>query len=237
MAWLLIFVAATFIGGCSSSDDDPAGPSGDTPPEFNGSGTTVTVPTGMANSGDPMANQAIGFINMANGMSAHGGWFTPPSGMRAAEGSWEESWSYEGMTVTLIVTETSTMYTWDVYIDGTIDDIVFDNHHFYHAWTTLDGSCVGLEFYAYDEFDGQLEWTWCTESDGTFTMSFIFGDYVDSFTIDILVNPDGSGEVDYAFNGTTVLFVSWDALGNGEWWTYDESGNPTGNDTWDAALN
>lgn len=135
MAWLLIFAAALFIGGCSSSDDDgPSGPSGDNPPEMGGSDINITIPDGMANSQDPMALLAVTYIQMANSISTYGGWFDPPNGIRAAAESWEYTWTEGGLTVTLIIEETSSMYTWDVYVDGSDGYYTYDNWHMYHAW-------------------------------------------------------------------------------------------------------
>lgn len=234
MAWLLIFTAALFIGGCSSSDDDgPSGPSGDNPPEMGGTGVNITVPAGMANSQDPHAQIANGYIQMANSISDHGGFFTPPSGIRAAAESWEYSWSEGGLTVTLIIEETSNMYTWDVYLDGSDGYYTYDNAHMYHAWEYIDGSCGGLEFYSLDEYMGELEWTWCTDSAGVFTMTMTTYYELESFEIELVVYPDGSGDLSYTFDGILELYIEWNADGSGSWWTY----NPADSGNWDAAAN
>jgi len=233
---LLAILAMTVATGCSEKSSTNGGTSSD-PPEFGGSGTTVTVPPGMANSSDPNAAMASAYIGMANGIAGHGGMFTPPTRAAATDGPpWEYSWSQGGLTVTLIIDETDTMYTWDVYIDGTVDQEVFDNYHFYSAWSLLDESCGGLTFFAYDG-QGTIEWEWCTDVLGVYTMTMTYSDGADTVVIDITVNQDGSGEITLAVNSVTIFQVIWDALGNGEWWTWDDGGTPTGNGTWDAVVN
>ena len=233
--WLLALMALTLVSACSD-DSSPTGTTPTGPPEFTGNDNTITVPPGMANSSDPNAALANAYIGMANAISGHGAMFTPPTRATETDGPpWEYTWSEGGLTVTLIINETDTMYTWDVYIDGTIDTEVFDNYLFYSAWASIDGSCGGLTFYAYDG-SGMMEWEWCTDALGVFTMTMSFTDGSDTLAIDLLVNPDGSGEISYVINGVTVFEVIWDALGNGEWWTWDESGTPTGSGTWSAVL-
>jgi len=236
LTWLLVLMTAIFVGGCSSSDDGPSGPSGDNPPEFGGTDNVITVPQGMMNSQDPYAQMAVGYIQMANGVAGMGGWFEPPSGLRAADGPpWEYTWSDGDLTVTLIINETSTLYTWDVYLDGSDGYETYDDYHFYHAWEEKDGGCGGLEFFAPEE-DGYIEWSWCTETDGTFTMNMYFTDGQSDFTIDVLVYANGSGEISFMVDDVTTLYVTWTSQGDGAWWSYDEEGDPTGNGTWDAAL-
>lgn len=238
--WILILLAIFAMAvatGCSKDSSTNGGTPSDDPPEFEGTSNPITVPTGMANSSDPNAALANAYIGMANGITGHGAWFTPPTRAAADDGPpWEYSWSEGGLTVTLIINETAEMYIWEVYLDGTLDQEVFDNYLFYSAWSTIDGSCGGLTFYAYDG-QGEMSWEWCTDEFGVYTMTMTFTDSMDTIIIDILVNPDGSGEITYDVNGVTVFMVVWDALGNGEWWTWDASGTPTGNDTWDAVVN
>jgi hypothetical protein len=234
--WLLALMALTLTSACSN-DDSPTGTTPSDAPEFTGSSNTITVPAGMANSDDPNAMMASAYIGMANAIGGHGAMFTPPTRAMATDGPpWEYSWTEGTLTITLIINETDTMYTWDVYIDGTIDQEVYDDYLFYSAWSDIDGSCGGLTFYAYDS-SGMMEWEWCTDALGVFTMTMSFSDGMNTVAIDLLVNADGSGEISYVFNGITVFEAIWDALGNGEWWTWDEGGTPTGSGTWSAVLN
>jgi len=233
MAWLLIFTAAIFIGGCSSDDDSPSGPSGDNPPEFGGTDLTVTVPVGMQNSQDPMAQLAMGYILTANSISNMGIWFQQPGGLRAADGPpWEYDWTQDGLTVTVIVDETSTQYTWDVYFDGSLEGYIFDNVLIYSAWEDKDGGCGGLDFYAWDEVMGEMSWEWCTTG-GVFTMTMWTENTYGSSEINVTVNADGSGEMEVYVDEALYLLINWDSAGNGQWWTYD----PDDNGSWDAAAN
>ncbi len=237
LVWLMALMALTFASGCSDDDSNPTGTPSGNAPVFGGTSNNITVPAGMANSQDPNAQLAYAYVNMANGISAHGGWFNPPTRAIAVAGPpWESTWTNGPLTVTLIVNETDTMYTWDVYLDGTSDEVVFDNFHFYSAWSYIDGSCGGLSFFGYDS-SAQIDWDWCTESNGDFTMTMTFTDGSDVVVIDLLVHPDGSGEVSYTVNGVMVSLVVWDAMGNGQWNTWDSGGTPTGSGTWTAAVN
>ncbi len=200
---------------------------------MGGSDINIVVPSGMANSQDPMAQLAVAYIQMANSISGYGGWFDPPNGMRAAAESWEYTWTEGGLTITLVVEETSTMYTWDVWVDGNDGYYDYDNWHMFHAWEYIDGSCGGLEFYAIDEYMGELYWDWCTDSEGVFTMTFYTSYEGYSTEIELVVYPDGSGSLSYYFDGALDMLVEWNADGSGQWWTY----NPADSGSWDAAAN
>ena len=103
-----------------------------------------------------------------------------------------------------------------------------------HApWQNLDGSCGGLEFYAIDEYMGELEWYWCTDSEGVFTMTMTTSYEYESFELELIVYPDESGELSYYFDGFLEMLIQWNADGSGQWWTYD----PVDSGSWDAAAN
>ena len=69
-----------------------------------------------------------------------------------------------------------------------------------------------------------FSWDWTTNDFGVFSMTMVGNDEDESFRIDFVVNPDGSGTLDIFENvggsWQIALHFEWDAIGNGSWIIY-----------------
>ncbi len=224
---LLVFL----VTGCS--DDEK------TTDEFEGPEWTVDpveVPENMAQSDDPFAQMAVGYVDLANGFSAYGGFFAPPARALCSvnrDGEWEYTWSDGSLTVTLIITETSDYYYWKIYFDGTDGTTTFDNFLFIEAEQTIDGSSGSLYIYDPGQTGYAFMWSWEIDADGAYHFTC---EFFEDFKIEVVINADGSGSVEFYDYGTAGYWrnfrIEWTAEGSGEWWEYDEAGNEIAHGTW-----
>jgi hypothetical protein len=236
--WLTI-LALLLLASCSS-DDDPAGPSGDTAPEFPGSDLNVTVPAAMSQSTNQYAMMANSFIAMANAVSAHVGYLAPPSTRDENGGPpWEYTWEINQppmvMTWTLIVDEDTENYTWDVYIDGTDGVEVLENYHYYHAEESKSTGCGSFTFFDY-ESDDTMMWSWCTDEFDIFEFTMLITEGSEQDQMIITSESSGAGTLD-VMNSSIVRddwcmewHFDWNAAGDGNWISYvdcvvDDSGS------------
>ena len=197
---------------------------------------TVQAPDAMAQSDDPGAQQATSYINMVNGMTGYGSMMTPPSkstpvtNFKDGAGDvyiWEINEGNTHCTFTLKVSESATMYFWEMIIDGTLDGQVFNNFVYMRAEEAKDGS--SSSFTVYDPETGGILMTMSWYESGSSThLTF---EVPNSVLISMVVNADGSGSVEVKSwqNGQYVLEfrAEWDASGHGQWWEY------SGGDIWD----
>ena len=141
------------------------------------------------------------------------------------------------MTVTLEVVETAEYYTWSLYFDGTDGEMVYDDVMVYYAQVAIDGSWGSFTFYDVmgDPGDVVFSWDWSTSSEGVFTMTMIGGSGDDAAKLVFVVNPDGSGTLDFyewANGGWQLVYAfEWDSAGNGSW-IYYEDGVQVDADSW-----
>jgi len=213
---------ALFAMSCSDEGGGSTEPDANDPPVFAGPGAEIIVPAGMADSQDPQAIMVNGWITWVNEINNHEGVFEPPIDLPSSDGPpWTYTWTDDSYAMTLIIDETPTMYTWDLFRNEAF---------YYHGWEDLDGTCGGLRSRCGETCTAN--WSWCMEHSGVFTMDMTQSRICDSFTISTSVNPDGSGAATYTDNDIDTFLAQWDAAGNGQWWDYsqEESG------AWDAAF-
>jgi hypothetical protein len=205
-------------------------------------GDTIGVPAAMANSQDPQAQMAMAWINMANAIGGFTGMFEPPEQATISpsiqgiqDETWEYSWTNNGLTVTLTITETSDRYTWEVKYDGTDGTYVYDNWVFIEAEGMKDASSMWLKVYEPVTTLLSSEWVWTY--DGS-TVECVFTSYyqgIPQMKVEITSNSDLSGEINvYEYVGTSWLLdwrAVWAADGSGQWWDY-EAGVLVNQGTW-----
>jgi len=228
---LLTMLILVLVIGCSDDDKGPTGNNGETQqPTF--SIDSITVPAAMAQSADPKAQEAVTYVMMANAFSAYGSWFTPPT---TSEGPpWIYTWTVDGLTIILTVTEEGTNWVWDIVLDGTDGEYTYDNWLFIHAELAKNNSNGQLTIYEPVTTDVSLEWSWNVDTEGVYTL--VMTSYEgEGFKFEITVNPDDSGELElYTKVGESYQLTFravWQADGSGQWWTY-EGDQQTGSGSW-----
>lgn len=236
---MIVGVCLIGLVGCSD-DDNPTGTgNGAEAPEF--SIINVSVPDAMVQSSDPMAQLAVSYVSLANSISTWTGFFTPPAGAAklvapagVADGPWVYTWSEEGLTVTLTITESSQNYMWSVVFDGTDGETTYDNFTFIDAAASKDGSSGSLVIYDPMTESPALDWTWSETSSGVY--NFLMTSYdSEGFQIALTVNADKSGTLEFRMSdGSSFepLFGSeWQSDGSGDWWNYAD-GEITDSGSW-----
>jgi hypothetical protein len=240
----IVLGMAMFFGACSKDDDDNSNPAPppEEVPEYGGQ--TVTIPDAMMQSQDPGAQQAVAYIDMANGFVEMAGSFgNPPeksSSFKSTNGdgppwvyNWEVNDETGNYTVTLTINETGDGTEWDIVVNGVMDGITLDNFTIMHGEQSDDGKNGSFTVYDWENQGGEIfEITWNTDDDGNY---FIHINIPESVKIDVVANADGSGSVAfYQWNETDfeLMFKAvWDAEGSGEWWQY-EGGELIDHGTW-----
>ncbi len=222
------FILAT---GCKKDND--------TEPQSNAQEfqlKTVTVPDAMAQSSDPGAQQAAGYMYMVNGLASYSAMMTPPKS--ASAGHFKNSngnnpeiytWNVDdgnnnNYSVTLTITETTEMYRWDLKVDGLFDGHQLHDIVFLEAEQYKDGHENTFTVYDLDKpLTPALVFKW-HKTDDVFYLTY---EEPQDIYVSFVINPDNSGSVD-AKEWTeeneyqTTYTASWDSSGHGE---YDEYEN------------
>ncbi len=231
------FLLVVFTLGCSDDDDKVTGSNGDdtTVPSVPTAVAELNVPIeSMRSSGNDYVIYASYLIEIAKGYSAL---FTPPAsaeksvypGLAAAD-SVVYTWTSGDMTLTMIFKETATHYYWATIFDGTDGGITYDNFTFIEAQEAIDGTSGWLK--VYDPTDRHdFEWQWIIDAAGKFTMVLTGSDDSTTFQVEIVVNADGSGYVEYTEDGPNTWIVTWNAAGTGGTYAYYDNGT-TISGTW-----
>ena len=233
MKFLVSFFAMltlVLVIGCSDDDKGPTDNNGETQQPTFGI-DSVTVPDAMEQSDDPMAQQAVAYVAMANAFASYGYWFSHSG---TSEGPpWTFTWTVDDLTITLTITEEGNNWVWEIVLDGTDGYYTYDNWLFIHAEQAKNNSSGQLIIYEPVTTNVAMTWTWSVDAEGVYTLVMISEG--EDFKIEITVNPDHSGElelsekVDESYQ--LALREVWQADGSGEWWTY-EDGEQTGHGSW-----
>ncbi|MEA3297247.1 MAG: hypothetical protein U9R56_05225 [candidate division Zixibacteria bacterium] len=241
---LLLLVAmlmVTLAMGCSSDDEES---------NINGSGDNqTTLPTqpaaaesiddapidALVGSGNTYCAMAATYISMAKGYSS---FFTPPSGAAkeypasfAADTTITYTWSDGSITIVMTFEETSTNYYWSVVFNGTDGEEVYDNFIFAEAQQNKTGTDGWMK--AYDLSDGLIfDWVWTEDATGKFTMTISgYESGVITTEVEIVLNADGSGYIEFTENDILKLRVTWNATAtSGTYYYFD--GSQTLEGTW-----
>ena len=227
LKFLILFTtifSLVIVSSCKKDDD--VDPNNNAP---TCEAKTVEVPEAMANSSDPGVQQAVGYMEMVNGMGGYTGMMTPPSKSSAVTNfkdggtevyTWEINEGNTNCTFTLRVTETATMYSWEMIIDGTMEGMVFNNFTYIRAEEMKDGSSGEITIYDPETGNILITMSWYT-SGGATHFTYEMPGYM---LLTIVVNGNGSGYVEYSFwdNNQWALYfkAQWDASGHGHWWDY-----------------
>jgi hypothetical protein len=240
--WLSGLLVLSLVIGCGDDDDDSTtGPGPQGPPDV--AMNEITVPSGLENVQDPMAQQALQYILGANSFTNWASYFDPDkkSVGAALDGPpWTETWTENGLTITMTIDEDESGYYWDIVLDGTDGEYEYDEFLFIESWQTTDGTTGEMLIYDPETQTGDelFSWAWDTASDGTYTLEM--ADYDAGEKIVIIINPDGSGSLDYYYwddveeEWVLSFGFSWDADGDGEWTEYNEDGSVADSGDWEG---
>lgn len=170
-----------------------------------------TVPVGLKESENENANTLYSFIESAVDMSSFINNMTPPYNAEEitlkSSASYKWSWTYQKETYTFYwtFTEDANKYYWDMeiqYNDG-------PKYKYIEAWETKDGNMGELKFnfnwiyaqYGYEYDIYYYVYTWEKTSSGIYYFDYYTEsenpsyDYVLHYSL--VLNPDGSGTLDY----------------------------------------
>ena len=229
---MIAALAALFVVGCSNDDDDsnPTGGGGNTATyeapavvenltSLQESGVASHLAS-IDNTQDPHSygSMAATYISLA---SSAGVFLTPsPSAARqdrpslALADTVTYTWTDAAGSTTMLWIETSTEYVWKAMRTGTgygTDFVVIEAHQ---SLTTSNG---WMEMYDPEVTGYFLRWEW-SETAGAYTVTLTVSDGVDEIVIDIVVNADGSGYVEFT-EGDDYWQITWNAAGTSGTWT------------------
>jgi len=233
-------IVLIFSTGCKKDEDDSQPENN--PPAYGAN--TVEVPESMSQSSDPGAQQAVAFVNVANGFAGVTGMLAPQGKNLQLKGTmdgppWIYTWDVNDptgqYTITLTIYETATEDKWDVVINGTMDGLVCDNFKFLEASQDKNGNYGQLIQYDPQSQDAVVfVLDWEVTADNGETVRF---EVTNDIIIEINTNPDGSGNVEVweYDNGLgeyeKTFTAEWTASGSGTAIVY-ENGVPVEQFSW-----
>jgi hypothetical protein len=247
-----VLLLGLFLSGCSTDFEVPED---FRPLSFEAEEVLGTLPAGLKHAPDSYAQSCYSYIESAVDMSVFIDNMEIPEdawrpSVRSAPGvyTWQWNWLYKGGAFTLYWRSEDRggkrCWSMDIrYGTGPCCDYL-------DAWETLGGSEGELRWnYGWEDiFTGAFpedheseywRYNWKQESDG----SWIIGHTWDSddpaydihLSYDVVIDPDGSGVVDYFLRDELFHHMEWDHRGNGSW-LYYEDGEVFLDGTWTAGV-
>lgn len=193
---------------------------------------TIEIPNVMANSSEAGAQETEIYMNMFNNMAMYGSMLTPPSknapiiqfkDSGTETHTWVVNEGSSNYTVTLNVSETSTMISWECILNGTMSGISFNNFIYIEAEEYKDGSSSRFTLYDWETFDINMELR--TQKKENEAIEYTL-EMPARMIITLIINTDGSGNLqlkDWEDIQYILTFESsWDASGHGEYWVYQD---------------
>ncbi|HNP17609.1 MAG TPA: hypothetical protein PKL31_04165 [Fulvivirga sp.] len=242
----VLFLAVT---SCSK-DDDPVAQNELSSAElsFEVGEDPVVIPTGLAQSDDPMAQSAVAYLTQANEMSDFISKMQPPAGAtksstainsKVNSGGRTEgdvlvyTWTDGNYIYAYQISETDTKYVFELFwkFSDTSDFVryILAEETKIKSGSTLDGFLEVYSLFGESE-DYQLRYQWDEDTDGTFRFDLLMQN--NAFKINIVSNTDNSGSVKYFISGSIFYDISWNTDGSGSWIIYDDEGNISDSGTW-----
>jgi hypothetical protein len=242
---LSLLLMMAFAMSCSKDEKDPEPDLDKVSISLAENAQVITVPTAMANSEDPYAQQASSYITLANSVSANFALFkapanatkstteiTPVNGRVNASAkvvvyTWTDP-SYG--SVAYQVKDAGTKYTFEFFVKPQGET---GWYRYLHAEEEKDHSTGNMIVYDYfsKSNDILLQWDW-TKSGDDFKMNMTSSLDSDVFKVTIAINTKTkAGSVVYFQNALKLYDMTWDAQGSGTWNFY-ENGVVTDSGTW-----
>ncbi len=235
IGFLISLIALSFTN-CSKDENNPVAPEKKEPAKLQVK--EVQVPQHLSQVQDPHAQLVVGFVQLANGFKNYTPFFTPPSGAthvpktNGVKDEW--TWTSQGLTVRLVYNEGTESVSWKIYLTGVFEGFTVNNWLAGEAEQNKDGTSGHLMVYDPPTSNVLTEWSWNTQSDGTYI--FVVNMYDSDEKIELTVNPDNSGTIQF-YNSVDNTFVleykiTWTSAGSGQWWEYDTAGNVVSQGSW-----
>jgi hypothetical protein len=227
LSWLYLAAAMLVISTSCSKDDDSNGTgSVYKQPSISENTPEVKAPEGLQSSTDPYAQMAAGYITLANSLTSSFSSFAIPDGAtETTTKSGDEShvWSWTNGTTSYWMTywEDASKYYWKYEMAAT----GISRFTVLTANEKKDGTGGEVVFYQTAGVVA-LTYTW-TYSNGIYTINMETA----TATLDIVINADGSGTLDYA-GGNSTCHIAWNADGSGSGYVSD--GTDTYSFSWTA---
>ncbi len=242
-----LLILSLIVVGCDKEDELPTFEK----LSFDGEEVLAKLPSGLTSSSDQYAQECVGLIEDALNMSSFiDNMDVPPNAQRSAKkgsgDTWTWTWAYGGQSFTFhwTFTEDNAKRYWSMDVSFG-DGIQYD---YIDAWEMKDGS-GGEVVYNFnwvaiygdepieDYVDLYWQYTWNLDSSGNYHFTWTYDtddpEYAYFMHYDVVVNADGSGEIDYYFFGEPYYHMEWDTAGNGSWAYY--FGGIESSGTWTAS--
>ncbi len=202
---------------------------------------TIEIPDAMAQSSNVGAQETKSYISMINGMASFGSMLTPPAKSTANKHlkdsgtetySWEVNEGTSNYTVTLNVTETASVISWECILNGIMEGITFNNFTYIRAEEYKDGTGSRFTLYDWETSGINMDLSTQVQLNGitVFTLEM-----PEKMIVSLNIKADGSGTMEFKdwINGQyiTTFESEWDATGHGEFWEYDD-GNLIDHGVW-----
>ncbi len=229
-----LFVLSLFITCSKDKDDDPKEELQVF--EFNDQEVLDKLPDGLKSSDNEQAQSVMDFIESALDWAEFESALEPPEdAIKVTEKSTRSTGTYKwtwndgvrAMTMYWAYSEDAAKRYWKLQIqfgDG-------PKYSYIDVWETLDGKQGEVKYNfqwvcAYDEEITGCEdlfwvYTWNEDAQGNYTFNWYMESSDDQYTyyqkIEINLNADGSGTLNYYLLDGLVYHYEWDTLGNGSW--------------------
>ena len=235
-----VLIMAGFVG--CSKNSSPTEPKKKEAPTI--AAHQVTIPQKMAQSSDPNAQLAVGFISMANGFSNFGSNFAPTSLQKSSslaaspndDPTWFRTWTNAGLTTSVSIYDKGDTYVWEIRLSGTDGENSFSDWLFIHAEQSQDRSSGTMTIYEPVTTKVSSVFTWGKDAENNYTLTMIANFDAAAAKVVVLQRPDNSGSLEYSEgsqNNFVVQFTcQWSADGSGSWTSYDDNGKQTGSGSW-----
>ena len=228
---LMVFISVTLsltFTSCSDDDDNPTGPEGNQAKEL--SAKEIQVPTAMQQSNDPHARAAVMWVNLANSFKSYSMFYTPKenfSKLFKSNDDWPKTWNIDALQVTMDYFEDAVNFGWEIFLSGTDGEFTYANWLYMEAEQNIDNGNGVLKVYKPVTTEVGMQWDWSTAAtSGIYYFNlFIFDN--NNEKLEIISNPDNSGEISYYSEQILQTKISWTAAGTGYFQEYDADGNIT----------
>ena len=223
--WYLISIAILFLAFNSCKKDDTQGVTA-TKMKLADNLAKLGIPEVMKNSSNSNAQQAVGYYDQVMGIENDFTWFNLPSD--ATHDGDNYYWSYGGLSLWEVYSESGSNYDWDIYVKTTETS----KQKYFHSEESKDGKTGKMEIYNYASAtdDELLSYQWTFDSKGNMTMTESSGD--GSFEYEIVSNIDLSGSSKMYSDGKLFYSFQWNSDGSGSYVYYNDDGTVALTQTW-----
>jgi len=209
LSLLMAVVALVFVSSCNKDDDNSSDGSDFKKPAAAETVSKIEIPAGLQNSTDVHAQVASAYIQSAVAMTQAFSSFEVPAGAtesttKSTNGTHTWYWTDGSSSFWMSYWEDALKYYWkyEIEIAGSSKFTVLT------AEEKKDGTGGEVKYYAAADAIA-LTYTWAYVNN-VLTVNM----EADGFSIEIVINADGSGTVDYQA-GEDTFNIEWDAAGNG----------------------